>query len=258
MSVEEPNPGRTTKGATNQRNQRRSVFITAMIGATVTAILAGAAAFRIHDASAKNHVKIVTTTTVPRTSTTADPSADTTFTTEFVPSTDVPGSDPTTDTTAAATTTSSSTSTSTTSTTVAHAPPPPPGHQGAPNIVWHLSPASATLQSGAQMTLIITATNAGNAGGTVTVPPCAAAPHPDSVVRSQAGDPLSNSCHPGPQTLSIAPGQHYNWTDTISATNDATRYGSPLARGQLSGGRDRRAVARRLPAPGGQVVAIPC
>jgi hypothetical protein len=81
------------------------------------------------------------------------------------------------------------------------------------------------------MTLIITATNAGNAGGTVTVPPCAAAPHPDSVVRSRSAEPLSNTCHTGPQTLSIAPGQHYNWTDTISATNDATRYGSALAPG---------------------------
>jgi hypothetical protein len=232
VSVEEPNPGRTAKSA-QLRNQRRSVFMTALIGATVTAILAGAAAFRIRDANAKKPVKIVTTTTtVPRTSTTVDPADDTTFTTEFVPTTNASEADPITTTTKPATTTSSSTSTSTTSTTVVTAPPPTsPGQHGAPHIVWHLSPASATLQSGAQMTLIITATNAGNAGGTVNVPPCPAAPHAESVVRSPSGDPLSNACHSGPQTLSIAPGQHYNWTDTISATSDATRYGSALAPG---------------------------
>ncbi len=232
MDAEEPNPGRLAQ-RDQQRTQRRSVFMTALIGATMTAVLAGAAAFRINDSNARSSVKIVTTTTTfpPSTTTTTEP--ETTLSTLFVPDSAPSDTKSATTTTkpSATTTTGPTTTTSTTTTTVAPAPPTSPTTHATAKIAWSLAPTSVTVQAGGQVSVTITATNTGHATGTVTVPPCPAAPQPYAVARPRAGAPLANSCHPGPQSLAVAPGQHYSWSDTISATSDATRYGSPLAPG---------------------------
>ena len=230
MDVEEPNPGRLAKRQ-ELRRQRRSVFMTMLIGATVTAVLAAAAAFRIKDTNAGGNVKIVTTTTsVPPVNTTADTIPDTTLTTLFVPESVAQGSSPTTDPKPKATTTTGATTTTSTSTTTTVAPPPP-ANGGSAKIVWGLTPAGITLPSGGLTTITLTATNEGNGNGVVTVPPCPAPPRAYSVNRATGASALSNTCHPGQQTLGIAPGQRYTWTETISATNNATRTGSPLSAG---------------------------
>ncbi len=221
MDAQEPNPGRLAK-RDDLRRQRRSVFMTALIGATLTAVLAGAAAFRIKDTRGGT-VKIVTTTTTTLPDTTTDTSADDSDTTLYVPP-DSTGTDasPTTvpaTTTSAATTT---TSTSTTTTTPGGPPPPPP----APHMTWSVSPNSATLQSGAQASVTITVVNTGNAAGNVNVPGCPSAP-----VKFARPVTLSNSCHPGAAVVTVGPGGVAQWTDTVAATSDATRYGTPLATG---------------------------
>ena len=229
MDAPEPNPGRLAKRE-EQRRQRRSVFMTALIGSTVTAVLAAAAAFRIHDTSTGNGVRIVTTTTTLAPPATTAPDDNTTVPTLFVPTSQAPGTPA--PTTAAAPT---STSTSTTSTTTVAAPPPPrptpPTQPGQANVVWNLSPSTVTVQSGAQTSVTLTATNHGTAAGIVVVPGCPASPHSYSVVRGPGAQHFGNACHSGAQMLTIAPGQSYRWVDTVSATTDATRLGSALPPG---------------------------
>jgi hypothetical protein len=241
VDAQEPNPGRLAK-RDEQRRQRRSIFMTVLIGATVTAILAGAAAFRIDDTNAST-VKIVTTTTTkpPTITTEGDTEPNVTDPPVLVPSTLPPSNSSSDATSPPATTAPATTTTGPTTTTIATVPPPPPTAPptttppGTPaKIVWHLLPESVTVQSGAQTTMTITATNEGGTTGSAHVPPCPAAPHKYSVVRAgnqHSVSVLDNTCHPGAQTVSVAPGQTVSWIDTISATTDATRYGAALAPG---------------------------
>ena len=232
MDAQEPNPGRLAPRE-ELRRQRRSVFMTALIGATLTAVLAGAAAFRIHDTGSGGNVNIVTTTSTTLPDTTTDTAGEDTNTTLYVPP-GVPASDltdPTTTTVVTTATSATTTSTSTSTTTTAAGPPPTNGPPPAARMSWSVTPQSATLQSGAKTGVTITAHNVGNAAGNVNVPGC-----PSTPSHFSRGMPFAGSCHPGASVVTLGAGQSAQWSDTVYATSDATIHGTPLAPGNYSVG----------------------
>ncbi len=229
MGFDEKNLGRIARREA-QRRQRRSIFATALIGATLTAVLAATAAFRIDDGSASS-VRVVTTTTsigIPTTTTTEDQGPATTLYengSTIPPEGSTTTTQPTTTTTpttapAAATTTSAATTTTVPPVT---SPPTPPSPA---RVDWHLTPAARTIQSGAQTTYTVSVTNVGGSTGAVIVPECPA--RPKAFTRASA---LYTSCQPGAPLVQIRAGQTLSWTYTVSATDDATRYGHALAPG---------------------------
>ncbi len=202
-----------------QREQRRAVLTTTIVGVTASLLIGGFAFARLQSddttkivvggASSSSFSVPKSTTTLfvdPTTTSTKAPATSTSttlapVTTTFPP---IPANigDLFTTTTAPSTTTVPVT-----------VPPTVPTIAVAANVVWSSSPNPLRLESGAKGNFSVSATNVGNGAGSVNCPAL-----PNGVVCTQ-------------QQFTLQPNQTKKWTGVVWATTTGTVSGNPLSLG---------------------------
>lgn len=105
-------------------------------------------------------------------------------------------------------------------TTTTTAPAPAPA-----DIQWSAAPSSVTAQSGAQVSVKVTARNVGGSPGTTTSPTCPSSPVNFSL-------PAAKVCAQGSVDFTLAPGASQTWSTGFSATSNGDRTGSALNPGR--------------------------
>ncbi len=215
-----------------RREQRRNILVSFSACSLLTLVVGGIAASRFgSDDSADARVKLVN----PGSGVLAERQSSftlpvTTTTEPELPELDpLPplSTDPVTTTVAPTTTTAlvlppgfENLFTTTLPTTTTTAPAPAPA-----DIQWSATPSTTTVQSGAQVSVRVTARNVGGSSGTAMSPSCPSSPVTFAL-------PSVKVCAQGAADFTLAPGASQSWTTGFSATSNGDRTGNALKPGR--------------------------